>query len=173
MLLAACLLLLSCALAPSAAAADAPPNFSFIHCSPLPPPPLQNFSQPLNHSDPASPTFNQRLQLFDVCPRALPARYFRNTLSRSAPTPPAAQCCSMPAPKMRPTRSCTPFLHFFFVTSCVAPFLHFFFVTSCVAPFLHFFFVTSCVAPLPECCFVTCCTATQCPALRCCSLRRS
>jgi hypothetical protein len=58
---AACLfpLLLSCALA-------SPPSFNYIHCSPLPPPPLTNFSQPLHHSDPDSPTFNQRVQLIDV-----------------------------------------------------------------------------------------------------------
>lgn len=62
----ACLLLLPCALALVSSAADGGPNF--IHCSPLPPPPLQNFSQPLNHSDPASAYFNQRVQLFDVRP---------------------------------------------------------------------------------------------------------
>ena len=45
-------------------AADA--GTSFIHCSPLPPPPLVNFTQLLNHSDPASATFSQRVQHYSL-----------------------------------------------------------------------------------------------------------
>lgn len=64
--LPALLLFLSCLAA--AHAREGSPNF--IHCSPLPPPPLANFSQLLNHTDPLSPLFNQRFQYFDLRPHA-------------------------------------------------------------------------------------------------------
>lgn len=66
------LLFVCCALVPpvfvrtSNNAADA--DLTFIHCSPLPPPPLVNFTQLVNHSDPSSTTFNQRIQHYDLRP---------------------------------------------------------------------------------------------------------
>jgi pimeloyl-ACP methyl ester carboxylesterase len=65
------LLFLCCvvaALARGGGAHEADPNF--IHCSPLPPPPLANFSQLLNHSSPSSSTFHQRHQFYDLRPHS-------------------------------------------------------------------------------------------------------
>jgi pimeloyl-ACP methyl ester carboxylesterase len=66
--LPAVLLLASCLAAVHGRREGAP---NFIHCSPVPPPPLANFSQLLNHTDLSSPLFNQRFQYFDLRPHAV------------------------------------------------------------------------------------------------------
>jgi len=64
------LLFLCCVVAAPARARSHESEPNFIHCSPLPPPPLANFSQLLNHSDAQSPVFNQRFQFYDIRPHA-------------------------------------------------------------------------------------------------------